>query len=114
RIIISCRPARKSNAPDQPAHAGRFSVSDQGFDAVVIGAGAGGLCAAARLAHAGLHTLVVDDKDRPGGRASTEEIDGYKETSARSPSNSAASSKRRFERLERRLISAHPNRRADF
>ena len=47
-------------------------------DAVVIGAGAGGLCAAARLAHAGLHTLVVDDKDRIGGRASTEEIDGFK------------------------------------
>uniref|UniRef100_A0ABS3MPH5 NAD(P)/FAD-dependent oxidoreductase n=1 Tax=Bradyrhizobium quebecense TaxID=2748629 RepID=A0ABS3MPH5_9BRAD len=47
-------------------------------DAVVIGAGAGGLCAAARLAHGGLHTLVVDDKDRLGGRASTEEIDGFK------------------------------------
>jgi phytoene dehydrogenase-like protein len=46
-------------------------------DAVVIGAGAGGLCAAARLAHAGFHTLVVDDKDRVGGRASTEQIDGF-------------------------------------
>jgi phytoene dehydrogenase-like protein len=46
-------------------------------DAVVIGAGAGGLCAAARLAHAGLHTIVVDDKERIGGRASTEEIDGF-------------------------------------
>jgi len=46
-------------------------------DAVVIGAGAGGLCAAARLAHAGLHTLVVDDNDRIGGRASTEQIDGF-------------------------------------
>ena len=46
-------------------------------DAVVIGAGAGGLCAAARLAHAGLHTIVVDDKDRIGGRASTEQIDGF-------------------------------------
>jgi len=46
-------------------------------DAVVIGAGAGGLCAAARLAHAGLHTIVVDDKSRVGGRASTEEIEGF-------------------------------------
>ena len=46
-------------------------------DAVVIGAGAGGLCAAARLAHAGLHTIVVDDKERIGGRASTEQIDGF-------------------------------------
>ena len=46
-------------------------------DAVVIGAGAGGLCAAARLSQAGLHTIVVDDKDRLGGRASTEQIDGF-------------------------------------
>jgi phytoene dehydrogenase-like protein len=46
-------------------------------DAFVIGAGAGGLCAAARLAHAGLQTLVVDDRNRIGGRASTEEIDGF-------------------------------------
>lgn len=53
-------------------------MADQKVDAVVIGAGAGGLCAAARLAHAGLHTIVVDDKDRIGGRASTEEIDGFK------------------------------------
>ncbi|MCK1624238.1 NAD(P)/FAD-dependent oxidoreductase [Bradyrhizobium sp. 147] len=50
----------------------------QKVDAVVIGAGAGGLCAAARLAYGGLHTLVVDDKSRLGGRASTEEIDGFK------------------------------------
>ena len=47
-------------------------------DAVVIGAGAGGLCAAARLAHAGLYTILVDDHYRLGGRASTEEIDGFK------------------------------------
>lgn len=47
-------------------------------DAVVIGAGAGGLCAAARLCHAGLRTIVVDDRERNGGRASTEEIDGFK------------------------------------
>src|SRR3977135_4751898 len=46
-------------------------------DGVVIGAGAGGLCAAARLVHAGLHTIVVDDKHRVGGRASTEQIDGF-------------------------------------
>ncbi len=52
-------------------------MADQRVDAVVIGAGAGGLCAAARLSHAGLHTLVVDDKSRIGGRASTEEIDGF-------------------------------------
>ncbi|VIO79410.1 Pseudooxynicotine oxidase [Bradyrhizobium ivorense] len=53
-------------------------MDTQRVDAIVIGAGAGGLCAAARLAHGGLHTLVVDDKSRLGGRASTEEIDGFK------------------------------------
>ncbi|VIO77684.1 phytoene desaturase family protein [Bradyrhizobium ivorense] len=53
-------------------------MDTQRVDAIVIGAGAGGLCAAARLAHGGLHTLVVDDNSRLGGRASTEEIDGFK------------------------------------
>jgi phytoene dehydrogenase-like protein len=47
------------------------------YDALVIGAGAGGLCAAARLAHVGYHTLVVETHDRVGGRASSEEIDGF-------------------------------------
>jgi phytoene dehydrogenase-like protein len=46
-------------------------------DAVVIGAGAGGLCAAARLSHAGLRTIVVDEGSRVGGRATSEEIDGF-------------------------------------
>lgn len=49
-----------------------------GFDAVVVGAGAGGCCAAARLSHAGLRTLLIDDRDRLGGRASTEKVDGHK------------------------------------
>ncbi|WP_246799365.1 NAD(P)/FAD-dependent oxidoreductase [Bradyrhizobium sp. CCBAU 51753] len=53
-------------------------MDTQRVDAIVIGAGAGGLCAAARLAHGGLRTLVVDDNSRLGGRASTEEIDGFK------------------------------------
>lgn len=48
------------------------------YGAVVIGAGAGGLCAAARLASAGLKPLVLERLDRLGGRASTEEIDGHK------------------------------------
>ena len=46
-------------------------------DAVVIGAGAGGLCAAARLAHAGLRTILIDDHDRLGGRATSETIEGF-------------------------------------
>ena len=48
------------------------------FDAVVIGAGAGGLFTAARLAHRGYRTLVVERLDKVGGRASTDDIDGFK------------------------------------
>jgi phytoene desaturase len=47
------------------------------YDALVIGAGAGGLCTAARLAHVGYRTLVVESHDRVGGRASSEEIGGF-------------------------------------
>jgi phytoene desaturase len=48
------------------------------FDAVVIGAGAGGLFTAARLAHRGYRTLIVERLDKVGGRASTDDIDGFK------------------------------------
>ena len=48
------------------------------YDAVVIGAGAGGLFTAARLAHQGYRTLVVETLDKVGGRASTTDIDGFK------------------------------------
>ncbi len=46
-------------------------------DVLVIGAGAGGLCAAARLAHDGHRPLVVEGRDRVGGRASSIHKDGY-------------------------------------
>ena len=55
-----------------------MSRTRQHFDAVVIGAGAGGLCAASRLARAGTSTLLLESLDRVGGRASSEEIDGFK------------------------------------
>jgi phytoene desaturase len=48
------------------------------FDVVVIGAGAGGLFTAARLAHRGYRTLVLERLDKVGGRASTDDIDGFK------------------------------------
>lgn len=54
------------------------SLANDKFDAVVVGAGAGGLFAAARLAHRGYKTLVVEALDKVGGRASTDEIDGFK------------------------------------
>ncbi|BBY81209.1 NAD(P)/FAD-dependent oxidoreductase [Mycolicibacterium pulveris] len=53
-------------------------MSDNNFDVVVVGAGAGGLFTAARLAHQGLRTLVVERLDKIGGRASTDDIDGFK------------------------------------
>jgi phytoene dehydrogenase-like protein len=47
-------------------------------DVLVIGAGAGGLFTAARLAHAGYRTLVVERLDKVGGRASTDDVAGFK------------------------------------
>src|SRR5580704_11489451 len=47
------------------------------FDALVVGAGAGGLSAAALLAHHGYRTLVVESRDRVGGRASSVEDRGF-------------------------------------
>jgi phytoene dehydrogenase-like protein len=60
-----------SNNPETP-----LKTSSQ-FDAVVIGAGAGGLTAAARLVAAGKKVLVAERLDRVGGRASSETIDGH-------------------------------------
>jgi phytoene desaturase len=48
------------------------------YDALVIGAGAGGLAAAALLSHRGYRTLLVESRDRVGGRASSHQTDdGY-------------------------------------
>lgn len=47
------------------------------FDAVVVGSGAGGLCAAARLAHAGRRTLLVESRDDVGGRTASVEEEGF-------------------------------------
>ncbi|MGE0219849.1 phytoene desaturase family protein [Mycolicibacterium sp.] len=53
-------------------------MPDNDFDVIVIGAGAGGLFTAARLAHRGYRTLVLERLDKVGGRASTDDIDGFK------------------------------------
>jgi phytoene dehydrogenase-like protein len=50
---------------DSPGHS---------YDALVVGAGAGGMAAAARLNHHGYRTLLVESRDRVGGRASTTDI----------------------------------------
>lgn len=46
-------------------------------DVVIIGAGAGGLCAGARLAHAGKRVVVLESDHVVGGRWSTRSIDGF-------------------------------------
>ncbi len=50
----------------------------QRFDCLVIGAGIGGLAAAARLAAAGLAPLVIEARDRVGGRFSSLDVDGFR------------------------------------
>jgi len=57
---------------------GRLDLAEVSWDALVIGAGAGGLFTAARLAHLGYRTLVVERLDKVGGRASTDDLDGFK------------------------------------
>jgi phytoene desaturase len=47
------------------------------FSVIVIGAGMGGVCAAARLAAAGQKPLLVEREERVGGRASSFVKDGY-------------------------------------
>ena len=55
-----------------------MTTTELAYDAIVIGAGAGGLFTAARLTHQGYRTLVVERLDKVGGRASTDDIDGFK------------------------------------
>ena len=45
--------------------------------AIVIGAGFGGLALAIRLQSAGVETVLVEARDKPGGRAYYWEKDGF-------------------------------------
>lgn len=47
------------------------------FDAVVLGSGVGGSCAAALLAHEGYRVLLAEKRGYLGGRFSTSDHDGY-------------------------------------
>jgi phytoene desaturase len=51
---------------------------DAAFDVIVVGAGAGGLLTAARLARLGYRTMVAERLGYLGGRASTRDVDGFK------------------------------------
>ena len=53
-------------------------MQSERYDAVVVGSGIGGMCAAALLVKEGYKTLVVEILDHMGGRLSTEEVDGFK------------------------------------
>jgi phytoene desaturase len=46
--------------------------------AIVIGAGFGGIALAVRLQSMGFDTTIIDNRDKPGGRAYVYEKDGFK------------------------------------
>ncbi|HBE89075.1 MAG TPA: hypothetical protein DDW67_08060 [Elusimicrobia bacterium] len=52
-------------------------AAEERYDAIVIGAGAGGLSAALQLAGRGRRVLVAEKNDRPGGNAASETVGGY-------------------------------------
>ena len=53
------------------------AIAENTYDAIVVGAGLGGLTAGANLSKHGLRVLVLEQHDKPGGYASCFERDGY-------------------------------------
>lgn len=53
-------------------------MQQRDYDVIVVGTGIGGLAAGTLLSQAGYKTLMVESKNRVGGRASTEEYQGFK------------------------------------
>jgi phytoene desaturase len=62
---------------DAPAHPAKAKLREPRRNAVVIGAGFGGLAAAIRLGARGYRVTVVEKLDAPGGRASVFRQDGF-------------------------------------
>jgi phytoene desaturase len=58
------------------ADAARTLAVSERFDAVVVGAGLGGLAAAIELAAGGARTLVLEARDEVGGKAGVVEVEG--------------------------------------
>ena len=55
----------------------RETNADQAGQVVIAGAGLAGLAAAATAARAGARVLILDEKS-PGGRARTDEVEGFR------------------------------------
>jgi putrescine oxidase len=53
-------------------------MSEIGYDVVVVGAGVTGLLTAVRLHQAGKRVLVLEARDRVGGRLWTDEVEGHR------------------------------------
>jgi hypothetical protein len=64
--------------PPLPGPKGGPEVSSRKPTAAVIGSGFGGLALAVRLQAKGVQTTLVDQRDRPGGRAYVFEDEGFK------------------------------------
>lgn len=62
--------------PLPPADEG--AAERPGTEVAVVGAGLAGLMAAALVARAGVSVTVYEHRNRPGGRATTDERDGYR------------------------------------
>ena len=57
-----------------------MTLESKSFDVAVLGAGMGGICTAARLAHAGYKTLLVERLAFLGGRSSALDYQGFTKT----------------------------------
>src|SRR6266498_3526179 len=68
-------------------------MEDETADVLVLGAGAAGLAAAQQLSQAGLRVIVIEARDRVGGRIFTQHVQGHPLLSGGRPwGNSAPSS----------------------
>src|SRR5919198_1428731 len=52
-------------------------MQDETADVLVLGAGAAGLAAAQELSQAGLRVIVIEARDRVGGRIFTQQVPGH-------------------------------------
>jgi monoamine oxidase len=69
------QPGIPTRAVIEPAQ--QIQNADQVFDVIVIGGGYSGLTATRDCTTAGLKTLLLEGRDRIGGRTWTSDIDGY-------------------------------------